>query len=119
MHVLITINHPPLRHAIRAVIKDEFHASAVQTATTEQDARHIVSTPHIDGAIFRIRLWDHGGLRHSRQIKHVQPSVTCLVLHLDARPHDTWCAMVHEASGDLITGATPEELRSAVRVMMT
>ena len=119
MLVLVIDDHPLLRQAIREIIETHFHSSEVREASTGAEGIRIATAECVEMAILDIGLPDQSGLVVLRQIKQVRPAVKCLVLTMHEDRHYVQLAMNNGASGYLTKGATADELRGAIRKILS
>jgi len=118
MFVLIIDDHPLFRQAIKTVIESHFSSAVVREASTGEEAIRIVRAEPVEMAILDISLPDSSGLTVLRRIKHLRPSVKCLVLTMHDHPQYVRLALSHGASGYLTKGATPKDLYDGMRTIL-
>lgn len=119
MFVLIVDDHPLLRQAIKDVILSYFSSPVVREASNGEEAIRVVRTEPVEMVVLDISLPDSSGLTVLRRIKHLRPSLKCLILTMHDHPQYVRLAMAHGASGYLTKGATPGELSDAMRTILS
>ena len=119
MLVLIVDDHPLLRQAIRQVIEHHFPSAVVREASTGEEALRIAHTKPVELAVLDIMLPDQSGLTVLKGIKQLRPQIKCLMLTIHDEPQYVRLALSHGASGYLTKDSAPNELRDAIRAVLT
>lgn len=119
MFALIVDDHPLLRQAIRQVIGDHFSSPVVREASTGEEAVLIVRTQPVELVVLDVILPDYSGLTVLKRIKQLRPQLKCLMLTIHDEPHYVRLALKHGASGYLTKETAPDELRDAIRTVLT
>ncbi len=119
MLILLVDDHPLLRRAVKAVIESHFPSTVVWEAATGEDAIRIVLAEPVEMAILDISLPDFSGLTLLKRIKHMRPAVKCLMLTMHDNAQYVLLAMTHGAVGYLTKEANSDELRDAIRTILS
>jgi two-component system, NarL family, invasion response regulator UvrY len=119
MRILIVNDHPFLLDALADVMRCSFPCAVVLEASTGRDAISVVQEDRVDVAMLDIGRPDHRGLILLRRIKQVRPSLKCLVLTMYDDPCYMRWALADGASGYLVKPASSEELRDAIRDVLS
>jgi DNA-binding NarL/FixJ family response regulator len=119
MIALIVDDHPLLRQAIRQVIEHHFPSIIARESSTAEEAEQIARTERVDLAVLDIVLPDYSGLRLLKQIKRLRPQTVCLMLSIHDDPQYVRLALSYGASGYLTKESAPDELRDAIRMILS
>ncbi|HJT19041.1 MAG TPA: response regulator transcription factor [Nitrospira sp.] len=119
MVILIVDDHPLLRQAIKQVIGEEVPSAAVREAATGASALTILRSQPVDLALLDITLPDHSGLSVLKRIRQLHPRIKCIVLTMHSEVQYLRLALSLGASGYLTKESAPEELRDAIRTVLT
>jgi two-component system, NarL family, invasion response regulator UvrY len=119
LFALIVDDHPLLRLAIRQVIEHHFPSAVVREASTGEEAAGIVRTEPVELAVLDVMLPDHSGLTVLKRIKQLRPQIKCIMLTIHDEPQYVRLALSHGASGYLTKETAPDELRDAIRTVLT
>ncbi|HEU4683406.1 MAG TPA: response regulator transcription factor, partial [Nitrospira sp.] len=119
MVILVIDDHPLLRQAIKQVIQDEIPSAQIREAATGQSALAVLRAEPVELAIVDIVLPDHSGLSLLKRIKQVRPGTKCLMLTMHGELQYLRLALSFGASGYLTKQSAPDELREAIRTVLT
>ncbi|THJ22534.1 MAG: response regulator transcription factor [Nitrospira sp. CG24E] len=119
MLVLIVDDHPLFRQAVKHVIEDLFPLWKIREASTGEQALDSVLGESVSLAVLDIMLPDQSGLGLLKRIKQLRPNLPCLMLSLHNEPRYAELSLCFGASGYLTKDTGSDELRVALRTILT
>lgn len=112
--VLITDDHPVVRHGIRQILEDDDRIGPIQEAGDGKELFEKLKDQLFDVILLDISLPGRSGLDLIGQIKKTQPSAAVLILSIHSEEMYAIKALKAGAAGYLTKTSAPEEMISAI-----
>lgn len=119
LQILITDDHAITRLGIRQLLQEAFPQAVIAEAGDAAGTLKAIATGRCDLLILDVSLPDRDGLDVLREIKANHPQVPVLIFSVHPEEQFALRALKLGAAGYLAKEHAPEELASAVRVVMT
>lgn len=114
IRIVITDDHPVVRHGIRQILEDDERISLIHEASDGKELLSKLMTQAYDVVLLDISLPGRSGLDLIPQIKKIRPDSAILILSIHSEELYAIQALKSGASGYLTKSSAPEELLSAV-----
>jgi len=114
INVLITDDHPVVRHGIRQILEDDERIGLINEAADGKELIRKLADQKYDVILLDISMPGRSGLELISQVKKIQSSAAVLILSIHSEEMYAIQALKSGASGYLAKSSAPEELIRAI-----